>query len=70
MTATPSPAIAAMTEAEKLELAKKYRDAYWGGSWLKQPEDIRIEALNHACVVICCGDTAAGLRLAREAIYG
>lgn len=67
---TPSAlTIARLTESERLELAKKYRDVYWSGAWRKRPEDERIGALNQACTVICNGDKAAGKKLSREALW-
>lgn len=69
MTPSDLARLESMSEAERLELAKKYRDAYWSGAWRKRPEDERIDALNHACVVICCGDKVAGLKLSREALW-
>lgn len=67
MTPTDLARLESMSEAERLELAKKFRDAYWA---IPVPEDRRIDALNQACTVICNGDKAAGRRLAREAFYG
>lgn len=47
MTAAERATLEAMSESEKLALAKKYRAAYWSDAWMTVDEDKRIDALNH-----------------------
>lgn len=68
---TDAEKIAALTPAERLDLAKQWFRTLWSAKGLRKfpREDVRIDRLNEVCTALAGGDPVAGAKLAREAIY-
>lgn len=55
---------------DALQRARELKRQLWSDSrWLRVSEDRRIAELNRLCALLHGGDAAAGLSLAREAVW-